>query len=717
MEGEVENTIVSINEYNELLQKYKDLQIVLKASEAEKNRTARELRTITKQHNVLKKYVETHSGLTNKLVTERLRHEIYVKLFLETCPDIIFVFDENARFLIGTDSVTDIVEIEDVAYIYGMEFGSILAMFDPSNVMDEIFASVMDIVRDCGKNDLRKILELSVEPKKYNVNILPFNKANGVFAGVLVLMRDATELIEAKNLAEAASKAKSEFFSTMSHEMRTPMNAIIGMTAIAKKTDGIIEKNQALNKIGEAASHLLGIINDVLDMAKIEADKLDLVSVEYNFEKMLQKVATVINFRVDEKRQNFTVNVDNTVPRFIVGDDQRLAQVITNLLSNAVKFTPDGGSINLKVSFNSESDEDCELRIEVTDNGIGISPQHQGKLFRAFEQAESGTSREYGGTGLGLAITKRIVELMGGEIWVESKLGEGSRFVFTVKVQRGSKSSRSLLLPGVNWKNVRIMAVDDMKEIRSQFQELFNHLDIICDVASDGFEAFRFIKERGDYDIYFVDWQMPEMDGIELTRRIKSHSEGRQPVVIMITALDWDNIRDEAIRAGVDKHLLKPLFSSAIIDCVNECLGVDDIDADIKNTTVLEGFEGKKLLLAEDIEINREIFIALLDGTGIIIDCAENGQEALDMVEAAPDKYDIVFMDMQMPKMDGLEATRRIRALNVMQGYRLPIVAMTANVFKDDIENCLAAGMDNHLGKPLDIDKIYDMLRKYFRKG
>ena len=525
----------------------------------------------------------------------------------------------------------------------------------------------------------------------------------------------SVQLEYAFHQANAASKAKGDFLSNMSHEMRTPMNAIIGMTAIGKKSDDIGEKNRALNKIGDAASHLLGIINDVLDMAKIEADKLELVPVEYNFEKMLQKVATVINFRVDERRQHFTVNLDNTVPRFIIGDDQRLAQVIANLLSNAVKFTPDGGHINLKASFSGETDETCKLRIEVSDTGIGISPEHQERLFRAFEQAESGTSREYGGTGLGLVISKRIVELMGGDIWVESELGKGSRFIFTVKAQRGNTDSRSLLLPGVNWKNVRIMAIDDAAEIRNQFQDLFAHLDIICYVAADGIEACRNIEEHGEYDIYFIDWHMPGMNGIELTKYIKSRGKGRQPVVIMITAMDWGQIRDDAIRAGVDKHLLKPLFSSTIIDCINECLGIDNTSADSYDMADLGRFEGTKLLLVEDIEINREILIALLEGTGIDIDCAENGQEALDMIEAAPDKYDIVFMDVQMPKMDGLEATRHIRALPALQNGRLPIIAMTANVFKDDIEACFEAGMDDHIGKPLDIDRVMEKLRKYLK--
>jgi len=435
--------------------------------------------------------------------------------------------------------------------------------------------------------------------------------------------------------------------------------------------------------------------------------------VEYSFERMLQKAATVINYRVEEKQQSFTINVDNSVPRFIIGDDQRLAQVITNLLSNAVKFTHDGGSINLNITLIDEVDGECLLQIEVIDTGIGISPENQSKLFRAFEQADTGTSREYGGTGLGLVISKRIVELMGGEIWVESELGKGSRFVFTAKAGRGVRSSQSLLLPGVNWGNVRIIAIDDQLEIRNQYIDLFNQLEIKCDVASSGFEALQIIDEYGEYDIYFIDWQMPEMDGIELTRLIKTKSMKKQPVVIMITALDWDRIRDEATRAGVDKHLLKPLFSSSIVDCVNEYLGVDSIREDATHAQDASKFVGKSILLAEDIEINREILIALLDGTEIVIDCAENGEEALEMVEADPLKYDIIFMDMQMPKMDGLEATRRIRALPALEDHRIPIIAMTANVFKDDIEACLEAGMDDHLGKPLDIVRVIDILHQY----
>ncbi|MDR0443377.1 MAG: response regulator [Treponema sp.] len=533
------------------------------------------------------------------------------------------------------------------------------------------------------------------------------------------------ELESALKQAKAASKAKGDFLSNMSHEMRTPMNAIIGMTAIGKNAKDIEQKNHALNKIGDASSHLLGVINDVLDMAKIEADKLELSPIEYCFERMLQKVVTVISFRVDEKRQRLSVNIDKNIPRFVVGDDQRLAQVITNLLANAVKFTPEEGSVHLEASFIGETSDlrsvdhgsggVCELRIEVTDSGIGIAPEQHDKVFKPFEQAESGISRKFGGTGLGLVISKRIIELMDGNIHLESELGKGTKFIFTIKVGRGKKSPGSLLAPNVNWKNIRILVVDDMIETCNQFKDIFGNLGIQCDVASDGQEAWNIIEKRGEYDIYFIDWRMPVMDGIELTRLIKSRKGSRPSVVTMITAADWEQIKDEAIEAGVDKCLLKPLFSSMLIDCVNECLGVDqNKDEDI---AIGEGeFAGKRLLVAEDIEINREILIALLENTGLVIDCAENGKEALIMITTDPEKYDVVFMDVQMPEMDGLEATRCIRALPGHRREKLPIIAMTANVFKSDIDDCLTAGMDAHLGKPLDIDDVLEKLRKYLRR-
>jgi CheY-like chemotaxis protein len=261
---------------------------------------------------------------------------------------------------------------------------------------------------------------------------------------------------------------------------------------------------------------------------------------------------------------------------------------------------------------------------------------------------------------------------------------------------------------------MHVLAVDDMEATRVYFSDIFGRLNVTCDVAADGSGAIRRGEEKGEYDIYFVDWRMPGMDGIELARWIKSRGSHKPSVVVMISAYDWSEIKDAAAEAGVDKYLFKPLFSSAIIDCVNECLGIGHAEEDENVEEDLDGkFAGKRMLLAEDIEINREILLTLLEHTGIAIDCAENGREALEKIKAAPARYDIVFMDVQMPQMDGLEATRRIRALPLHRDKRLPIIAMTANVFRDDIEECLAAGMDDHLGKPLDMDMVFKKMHRY----
>jgi len=410
---------------------------------------------------------------------------------------------------------------------------------------------------------------------------------------VIAYVRDLREYKEIlndllnKNIQlENASKAKSDFLANMSHEMRTPLNAIIGMTLIGKRAEAIEEKIHALNKIGDASSHLLGLVNDILDMAKIEADKLELFPVEFIFEHMINNVLSIIHFRADEKEHTLTVNIDENIPQYVIGDDQRLAQVITNLLSNAVKFTPNGGNILVDVSISGTEGDDIELCVEITDSGIGISAEMQEKLFDTFEQADNSTSREYGGTGLGLSISKRIIDMMGGRIWVESELGKGSKFIFTAKIKRSEKSSPAL------------------------------------------------------------------------------------------------GLRTET-------------------------------DGDPKDTGFYDVFKGKRLLVAEDVEINREILIALLADSGLIIDSAETGKEALDMVTSNPGKYDIIFMDLQMPQMDGLEATELIRALPDKRCKKIPIIAMTANVFKDDVDACLKAGMNDHLSKPLDFDKVLEKLTKY----
>jgi signal transduction histidine kinase/CheY-like chemotaxis protein len=418
--------------------------------------------------------------------------------------------------------------------------------------------------------------------------------------------------------AKQASQAKTSFLANMSHEMRTPLNAIIGMAAIGKAAGDIDRKERCLEKIAEASNHLLTLINDILDMSKIEANKFDLSPADFSFSRMIQKALTVINFRVEEKNQKLAVKIDGAIPDGLYGDDQRLSQVIVNLLSNAVKFTPEQGSITLEASLEAEGliaveegeasgEEDRRLiRISVSDSGIGINAEQQSRLFSSFVQADSSTSRKYGGTGLGLAISKNIVELMGGLIWVESEPGKGSVFTFTVPLRKSAGpagEAAELVFPG----------------------------------SGPAGEAGKIQAEPGE--------------------------PGESPAVYQ-----------------------------------------DD-------------FSGRRILLAEDVELNREIVLALLEPTRISVECAENGSLAVRIFNASPEAFDMIFMDIQMPEMDGYEATRAIRASMAPNARTIPIIAMTANVFKEDVEKCLEAGMNSHIGKPLNFEEVLGQLRKYLPRS
>ena len=627
-------------------------------------------------------------------------------------PANVFMWSNELRYMLGYSDERDFPNILS-------SWSDLLHPDDKEKTLEAFAAHLLDTSGETPYDVEYRLLKKDSEYSYYHAAGVTVRDKNGSLVRVVGTLVDITET---KNIildserqriqAEAANRAKSNFLSTMSHEIRTPMNAIIGMTAIGKLSNDVNKKDDALDKIDGASKHLLGIINDVLDMSKIEADRFELSYESFDFEKMLQKIADVINLRVIERRQKFFVNIDKDIPHTLIGDDQRLMQVITNLLSNAVKFTPDEGTIRLDSQLLSEENGVCLIRISVEDNGIGITDEQKERLFTAFEQAEASTTRKYGGTGLGLAISKRIVELMGGDIRVESKLGEGSKFIFTFSMKRCIEVRRHLLDETVNWENIRIFVVDDEPGFREFFMIMAENLKITCAAAASGEEAIKLLEEDDDYNIYFIDYRLPGMDGIEFARYLQSKSLVNS-IVTIFSSTDWSVIENEAKAAGVDKFLPKPLFPSMIVDVINTSMSTDSLPSIENITGYTDDFTGHTILIADDVEINREIVISLLEPTGLAVDCAENGLQALQMFRDAPYKYSLILMDIQMPEMDGYDATRQIRALGSAEAQTVPIIAMTANVFREDVEKSLEAGMNSHIGKPIDIEEVTRELRRH----
>ena len=640
----------------------------------------------------------------------------FLQLLLSNSPNMILFFDHTERIVFCSRAFLNLLGVSDDE-VSGHLISEAMHGFREQCLVDTLSENLKAslVSNESRSLTVDAVFGTDERQRKYIIYVTPMANQEGANEGAMLWFQDVTEIERAREAAEHASAAKSEFLSNMSHEMRTPMNAIIGMTAIAKDSGNVERKDYCLKKIEEASTHLLGVINDILDMSKIEANRLELSFESFNFERMIQKVVNVINFRVEEKHQAFTVSLDPAIPQALIGDDQRLAQIIANLLSNAVKFTPEKGSVRLDAKLSGEENGVFTVRIEVADSGIGISAEQQARLFQSFQQADSSTSRKFGGTGLGLAISKRLVEMMGGAIWIESEPGAGATFAFTIQAERGVDRNKSLLSPDISWNNVRLLAVDDAPETLEYFRSLAGRMNISCDLAESGQAALELIEKNGLYNVYFIDWKMPGMNGIELAARIRELSAGQPAMVIMISATEWSVIQDEANRAGVNRFVQKPLFHSDLVDCLNECFGVNRAVNEAESST--DDFSGFQILLAEDVEINREIVLALLEPTHLVIDCAENGAVAVKKFGEAPERYQMIFMDVQMPEMDGYEATRRIRCLDAPSAKTVPIVAMTANVFREDVERCLEAGMNDHVGKPLDFDEVLQKLRQYIHAG
>ena len=520
----------------------------------------------------------------NALISvQREKMENTMHLLLENSPDIILLFDRNGKFTYCTNAFSTATGISDASLVIGQPFSSVFERFSTPAFIEKLEERHQSAMEQQQTVDFRGEIDFrgTEDTRIYSIHITPMLVKDGMPEGAMMLFHDLHDIIKAKEAAEQASSVKTSFLAAMSHEMRTPLNAINGMLHIARAASDEKQLEDALKKIGTASSHLLGVISDILDMSKIEYGRLELSEDTFRFENILFSAEDAVMYRIEEKRLDFTKIIDTEIPEVLFGDKSRLTQVVANLLSNAVKFTPEGGKIRLDVKRGDRKESLVQLIFMITDSGIGISHEQQLRLFQPFVQADDSVSRRFGGTGLGLVISKSIIELMGGEIGVESKSGEGSCFYFYV------------------W-------LKEMETSADEHQKL--------------------LKEDVDY-----------------------------------TGL----------------------------------------------------FTGRRILVAEDIDINREIIIALLEQTGVQVDMASNGREAFNRFSEKPEEIDLILMDINMPEVNGYQAVEWIRSSGLPGSDSVPIIAMTANVFKEDIEYCLDIGMDGHIGKPIELIELFEVLRKF----
>ena len=513
--------------------------------------------------------------------------------------------------------------------------------------------------------------------------------------------------------AEHANKAKTTFLSSMSHEIRTPMNAIIGLNNIATNEPTASEKvKEYLAKIGAAAQHLLGIINDILDMSRIESGRLVLRLEEFSLHELLEQINTMVMSQCNDKGLAFTCHVVGQVDDYYIGDAMKLRQVLINILSNAIKFTAAPGSVTLTVERVNTYEDQTTLRFAVKDTGIGIDEAFIPKIFEPFTQEDNNRNIKFGSTGLGMAITKNIVELMNGMIDVKSEKGVGS--VFTVTVTLKNCDHRPADLNAFSYKDMHVLVVDDDPIACEHALIVMEAASIRTDTAVGGKEALKMIDihqaKQDPYNLVLLDWKMPEMDGVELAREIRKRYDN-ETTIIILTAYNWDEIMDKALHAGVDSFLTKPLLASSVID---EFLGVARRNSLAKLTKKHRAnLKGKRILLAEDILINAEIVKELILSQEAQIDLAENGKIATELfAQSEPGYYDAILMDVRMPEMDGLEATTVIRGMDRPDAKVIPIIAMTANAFDEDVQNSLQAGMNAHLSKPVDPERLYQTLEE-----
>ena len=564
-----------------------------------------------------------------------------------------------------------------------------------------------------GPNEVKRWFAVHMIPADYGQYLAVFQETTKEHN-----MRE--HLADALKQAQNSNQARTAFFSSMSHDIRTPMNGIIGMTNVALNSLDNMEKVEScLNKITAASGHLLQLINEVLDMSRIESGKISLKEENVHLPSMMANLISFIRPDMDKKKQSFELKSQILEHDTVISDGLHLQKILLNLLSNAMKYTQAGGTISMQITETNVDADTIRLRFVVEDNGIGMTPEFLERVFAPFERAEDSRMSQATGTGLGLAITKSIVDMMEGDIYVESEKDMGSRF--TVELPLKLPKLQMQELPDLAGYSVLI--VDDDQDACESISLILQETGIRADWVMNGMEAVEKAWQahvmEDDYCIVIVDWKMPEMDGVETARRIRARLGSGMPI-LLLSAYDWENVKEEAIQAGINGFLTKPIFKADILEQMKQYIqgGYQEYEEQqIQETENLEGvrkLEGVRILVADDNELNLEIMFEILNSSGAEVDCVHNGKEALDTyLKSSQGYYQIILMDVHMPEMDGLQATKKIRNSGRPDASIVPIIAMTADVFKEDIRRCKDAGMDAHIGKPVELDKLYSMVRKF----
>ncbi|MBR1781243.1 MAG: response regulator [Oscillospiraceae bacterium] len=564
--------------------------------------------------------------------------------------------------------------------------------------------------------------DASGNPRQFQTTKLKFTDASGRLCtlGMCVDVSEAIRFKRESEQARLANEAKSAFLSNMSHDIRTPMNAIVGFTNLAMQDLSDADKvREYLTKIKAASDHLLSLINDVLEMSRIESGKIELSETPCSLPEILHDLNTIILGQVESKQQELTMDAMGVMDEVVYCDKLRMNQILLNILSNAIKYTPAGGAISVRLIQHPDAPEgfgDYEIRVK--DNGIGMSQEFAARIFDAFERENTSTVSGIQGTGLGMAITKRIIDLMGGTITLDTAPGVGSEFVVKLRM-RVASAPCDRHIPSLE--GIHALVVDDDFDTCDSATRMLSEIGMHPEWTMSGREAVlraRQAKERGDsFGVFLIDWKMPDLSGIEAARRIRQ-AVGDDSPILLITAYDWPSIKDEALAAGVNAFCNKPIFLSELHAALLQVIEGSEAGEAAETPQEAADFSGRRVLLVDDIEVNREIAAMMLGAHHLEVEQAVNGQEAVDMIAASrPGYYDLVLMDIQMPVLDGYAATRAIRALDDPTLAAIPIIAMTANAFKEDEQAALDAGMQGHIPKPLDVDRLLATLSQLLGSG